>query len=245
MQCVILAGGLGTRMRAISSELPKSLIPVLGKPFIDYQLRWLKRFPIQEVLLCIGHKGSLIRDYVKDGSAWGFKIRYLDEGDQLRGTGGALRWAAEQHLLQPIFFLMYGDSFLPIDFQRVWRAFEKRSEMALMTVLRNQGQWDASNASFDGEKVHYNKMKSGSAGMDYIDYGLSILRRESILQQIAAGVRYDLADYFQALSERESLAGYEVKERFYEIGSPSGLADFTTFAASQLNIASSARQTPE
>ncbi len=235
MQCVILAGGLGTRIRAISGDLPKSLIPVQGKPFIHYQLQKLRRSGVEEVLLCIGYQGRLIRDYVGDGKTWDLNVRYLDEKDQLRGTGGALRWAAEDNLLSSLFFLMYGDSFLPVDFQAIWSAFQSRTEPALMTVMRNQGQWDLSNASFDGTRVHYDKKKSGASTLDFIDYGLSLLRRDSILQKIPADVRYDLADYFEALSAQNALAGYEIKERFYEIGSPQGLADFQTYAAKNLS----------
>jgi len=230
MQCAILAGGLGTRIRSVAGDLPKSLIPVHGKPFIHYQLDWLKRSDVQDVLLCIGYQGHLIRDVVGKGKAWNLNVSYLDERDQLRGTGGALRLAAEQKLLQPTYFLMYGDSFLPIDFQAIWNFFQKRPEPALMTIVRNQGQWDVSNASFDGTHVHYNKKKAGAPGMDFIDYGLSLLRNDSIVEKIPAGVRYDLADYFADLSRQNTLAGYEIKDRFYEIGSPQGLADFKTFS---------------
>ena len=153
MQCVILAGGLGTRMRDVAADLPKALLPIAGKPFIHYQLQWLKRCGITEVVLSIGHQGEQIRAAVGEGSAWGLHVRYVDEGKQLRGTGGALRLAGDQGALEPVFFMMYGDSFLPIDFQAIWAYFYSRIEPALMTVMRNAGRWDQSNACFDGDHV--------------------------------------------------------------------------------------------
>lgn len=241
MQCVILAGGLGTRMRNVSADLPKSLLAIDGKPFIHYQLSGLKRCGITDVILCIGYLGRAIRQAVGDGSAWGVQVRYVDEGTELRGTGGALRLAGDQGVLEPVFFMMYGDSLLPIDFRAIGSYFESRSEPALMTVMRNAGRWDSSNACFDGDRVtRYDKSTPNAPGMAYIDYGLSLLRRDALMARLPAGglpagrqVRQDIADYFKALSHAGELAGYEIRQRFYEIGSPAGLNDLKTFVTSE------------
>jgi len=232
-QCVILAGGLGTRMKPITERVPKSLIPALDRPFVDYQFGYLKRFGIDRVVLCIGHMGSMIRDFVGDGSRWGLQVQYVDEGEKLRGTGGALGLALEQGALDPVFFLTYGDSFLPIDFAAVAARFEASGKPALMTVLRNRGRWDRSNVVIgDNEQglsvALYDKARH-TPEMDAIDYGLSVLKRDVIGRLIPRQTKADLAEVFHRLSIEGSLAAMEVVERFYEIGSPQGLADFESY----------------
>jgi N-acetyl-alpha-D-muramate 1-phosphate uridylyltransferase len=221
MQCVILAGGLGTRIRARSADLPQALIPVLGRPFIDYQLEWLARQGVRSVVLSIGHLGAMIAAAVGDGARFGLSVVYADEGDRLRGTGGALRLAADLGLLDRSFFLLYGDSYLPIDLAPVWRTSEA-GQVCTMTVLRNRGRWDRSNALIrpDGA-LYYDKTITDpvAAGMDYIDYGLSVLRRDVVLEEIAPDVKADIADAMHRLSVRGQLRAHEVSERFYERGS--------------------------
>ena len=226
MQCVILAGGLGTRMRPLTDSCPKTLLPVRGRPFAYHQLHWLAAQGITEVVYSIGHQGHLIRrfwDLEPSPIPW---IRYVDEGEKLRGTGGALRLALEQGVLEESFFVTYGDSFLPVVFQPVWNAFHRSGKPALMTVLRNAGRWDSSNAVYrDGRVVLYDKR--GGAAMQYIDYGLSVMRRD-LLEGITAE-KFDLADLFHEISVQGRLAGFEVTERFYEIGSPAGLRDLESY----------------
>ena len=122
------------------------------------------------------------------------------------------------------------DSVLPIDFAAVFRHFVGSGAPALMTVYRNQGRWDTSNVIFDGRMVTlYDKQRRTRPAEDFafIDYGLSALTRRAVEAGIPAGVKADLSDLFHALSLRGELAGYESPERFYEIGSPQGLADFS------------------
>src|SRR5579862_5622541 len=175
MQCVILAGGLGTRMRPLTSTCPKTLLPVHGRPFAWHQLQWLAAQGITEVVYCIGHHGGQIRGYWAQETSPVPAIRYVDEGEQLRGTAGALSLALEEGALADRFFVIYGDSFLPVEFPPVWRAFESSNQPALMTVLRNEGRWDRSNVIYEpGRVVLYDK--TAAPGMQYIDYGLSCLR---------------------------------------------------------------------
>jgi NDP-sugar pyrophosphorylase family protein len=220
MQCVILAGGLGTRMRPLTDAVPKTLLPVRGRPFAWYQLNWLERQGVTEVVYCIGHQGDQIRRYWTHQPA-PVSLRWVDEGEQLRGTAGALRLALAEGVLDESFFVLYGDSYLPVDFAPIWSAFQSGRAPALMTVLRNEGRWDSSNVVYsDGLVTLYDK-RSAMPGMHYIDYGLSAFRRAVIEQSTAA----DLSTLFHQLSVAGELAGYEVTERFYEIGSPQGLRD--------------------
>jgi NDP-sugar pyrophosphorylase family protein len=231
MQCVILAGGLGTRMVGRSGGLPKALIPILGKPFLFYQLEWLARQNVRDVVMSVGYKSELIRDAVGDGKSFGLSVTYADEGNVLRGTGGALRYIADLGLLQNSFFVMYGDSYLPVDLCPVWLTSEQ-GRIPTMTVLRNEGRWDKSNVVFrEGTLVLYDKFAADPAalGMDYIDFGLSILTREAIVQGIASGSKVDLAHLLNQLSTEGHLRGHEVLQRFYEIGSPQGLDDFQEY----------------
>jgi NDP-sugar pyrophosphorylase family protein len=220
MQCVILAGGLGTRMRPLTDTCPKTLLPAQGRPFAYHQLHWLAAQGITEVVYSIGHQGDLIRRYWAEEQPPVPSIRYVDEGEVLRGTAGALRLAREQGALDDRFFVIYGDSFLPVEFEPIWSAFQMSGQPALMTVLRNEGRWDRSNVIYEpGRVVLYDK--AGSGGMRFIDYGLSCFRRD-VFDDLEVA---DLAALFHQLSLQGQLAGFEVHERFYEIGSPAGLRD--------------------
>ena len=231
MQCVILAGGRATRMRPLTDQIPKALIPAGGRPFVDHQLGWLAGHGVTDVVMCIGYRGDAIRAYL-DGDAGprhGLRVRFVDEGDDLRGTAGALRLALDEGALEESFLVTYGDSFLPIDFEEVFRAHTATGKPALMTVFRNDGRWDTSNVIFDGRMVTlYDKQRTTRPASDFtfIDYGLSALSRQVIAEEIPAGASADLAALFHRLSVRGALAGLEVAQRFYEIGSPAGLEDF-------------------
>lgn len=225
MQCVILAGGLGTRMRPLTDVCPKTLLPVAGHPFAHHQVHWLAAQGVTEIVYCIGHQGDLIRKFWTEEPA-PIPIRYVDEGEILRGTAGALRLAIEQGALDASFFVIYGDSFLPVEFGPIWQAFRASGQPALMTVLRNEGRWDRSNAIYQtGQVVQYDK--SAAPGMQYIDYGLSCFRHDVF----GEFTHSDLSLVFHDLSLQGRLAGFEVHERFYEIGSPAGLRDFERYLA--------------
>jgi NDP-sugar pyrophosphorylase family protein len=228
MQCVILAGGLGTRMRPLTDSCPKTLLPVRGRPFAHHQLHWLAAQGVSEVVYCIGHRGDLIRRYWAMEPSPVRSIRWVDEGERLRGTGGALRLAYEQGVLAASFLVIYGDSFLPVRFAPVWQAFEASRLPALMTVLRNEGRWDRSNAVYqDGRVLLYDKRPSPE--MSYIDYGLLAFSRD-VFADANTDV-FDLATLLHKLSLEGQLAGYQVTERFYEVGSAAGLLDLERYLA--------------
>jgi NDP-sugar pyrophosphorylase family protein len=227
MQCVILAGGRGTRMRPYTDKMPKALLPVAGRPFADHQLAWLARSGVTDVVYSIGHMGERIRAYVGDGTRSGLRVAYVDEGSRLRGTAGALRLAYDQGTLHAAFAVLYGDSYLPLDVGRVFEEFQRVRPDVLMTVFRNDGAYDRSNARLEGGCVVYDKAAAdpGAEGMRHIDYGLSIIDRDEVVAGLAPGAVVDLADVYRELSHAGRVAGLEVDRRFYEIGSPEGLAE--------------------
>jgi NDP-sugar pyrophosphorylase family protein len=214
-------------MRHVAGNLPKALIPVNGVPFASHQLSWLAGQGVNEVLYSIGHRGEMIRSYVGDGDRWGVRARYLEDGPTLLGTGGAIRKGLEEGLVESPFITLYGDSFLPIPYRPVLEAFSAGGLPALMTVYRNADAWVSSNTIYaDGMVRLYDKRpEHKSPGMVHIDYGLSVLTAGPLEEMVEPGRPADLSDVFHLLSMAGRLAGHEVTQRFFEIGSPTGLAD--------------------
>jgi NDP-sugar pyrophosphorylase family protein len=219
---VILAGGLATRMRPVSSKIPKSMIDVNGKPFIHHQLSLLKRRGVRRVLLCVGFMGEAIKQYAGDGSQYNLELEYYFDGDTLLGTGGAIKHIGES--LPEEFFILYGDSYLDIDYKKIGDAWSKSGKDALMTVFRNENEWDTSNVVFvNGQIISYSK-KNKTENMHYIDWGLGILKKE-LFSSFPSNAAFDLSAVYEKLVSEYRLFGYEVFCRFFEIGSPKGLAD--------------------
>lgn len=217
----ILAGGLATRLRPITTHIPKAMVDVAGKPFISWQLDYLRRQGVTHVVLCVGYLGEQIEAFVADGASYGIQVDYSFDGPKLLGTGGALKQALSK--LGEAFFVFYGDSYLPINFQSVANDFQHQKKPALMTVLKNNNEWDKSNVLFsNGSLLEYNKHHP-LAEMAYVDYGLGVMSASVIAQY--SEECFDLADVYHQLSIVGNLAGYEVFERFYEIGSHDGLRE--------------------
>lgn len=222
----ILVGGLATRLRPTTETIPKALIEIHGEPFLAHQLRLLRRSGVAHVVLCVGHLGALIEEYLGDGSHFGLSVEYSFDGPQLLGTAGAVKRALP--LLGDEFFLLYGDSYLPCDYAQVERAFLEQDKLGLMTVFRNEGKWDASNVEFlDGRIIDYQK-KEPTRTMRHIDYGLGVFRKAAF-DTVPPEQPLDLAELYQGLLRQGQLAAYEVKERFYEVGSERGIRDFAEF----------------
>lgn len=218
----ILAGGLAKRLRPITETIPKALVEVAERPFVEWQLDYLHQQGIRHVVLCLGYLGEQIQELIGDGQRFGLKVDYSYDGDHLLGTGGALRKALP--MLGNAFFVYYGDSYLPIDFTDIEKSFRLQNQPALMTVLKNGDRWDKSNVLFsDGELLEYNK-HSPSEDMAYIDYGLGVLSAD-VLLAYPEDQPFDLAEVYHHLSLEGELAGFEVFERFYEIGSFGGLKE--------------------
>jgi len=222
IQVAILAGGLGTRLGADAARLPKALVPVNGRPFLAHVLDLLEEHGLTKILVCAGHRAEQLERAFGDGSAAGVQLTWHRDGPRLLGTGGALRAAV--HLLEEDFLVLYGDTYLDIDYGAVVRAFRTSGKPALMTVFRNSGKFDTSNVVFrQGRLLRYSKSER-TPEMDYIDYGLTALRRELIAELPPEGPA-DLAELYSRLVREGRMAGHEVFQRFYEIGTPAGLAE--------------------
>ncbi len=233
---VILAGGLATRMRPRTRSVPKALLPVNGTPFADIQLAHLRSVGVREVVYSIGHLGEAIRDHIGDGRRFGLSVRYATDGERLLGTAGALRAVIDSGQVGETFGVINGDSYLSLDLSRIEAAFRSSGCPALMTVMRNRDRWDASNAVYrQGRVVFYDKSRPPEwrARMEWIDYGFAILSSAVVSERVLPGEATDLASLMRDLSAAGLLAGYEVSERFYEIGSPRGLADLESHLAAK------------
>jgi NDP-sugar pyrophosphorylase family protein len=210
----------------LTETIPKSLVEIDGEPFLWRQLRLLREKGIDRVVLCVGHLGEKVRDSARDGRAFGLHIDYSFDGATLLGTAGALKKA--QSLLGESFFVLYGDSYLPIDWGAVESAFRRAGKAGLMTVYPNQDQWDASNVEFaNGRIVAYNK-KIRTQRMRHIDYGLGVLRADA-LALVPDGEAWDLATLYRELLDAGELAGFEALQRFYEIGSLNGIEELRSY----------------
>jgi len=221
MQRVILAGGSATRMRPMSLDIPKSMIKIEGKPFLEYQLELLRKNQIMEVALCIGHLGWQIRRYFGNGNKFGVNIKYSDEKDDLLGTGGALKKA--ENLLQDEFLVMYGDSYLSIDFGAVASYFKQFRKKSLVVVYENQNKFDKSNIELEENLVKaYDK---NNQGMSFIDAGVSVLKKE-VLKLVPSKCDFPLEKLYQMLIKEKEMLAYQTAQRFYEIGSFEGLEEF-------------------
>jgi NDP-sugar pyrophosphorylase family protein len=198
---------------------------VAGKPFLAHQLELLRSRGIRRAVLCVGHLGEMIRRDFGNGAAFGLQLDYSFDGPKLLGTGGAIQRALP--LLGEEFFVLYGDSYLPIAYRPVAEFFRRAGKLGCMTVYRNEGRYDTSNVVFrDGEIAAYDK-KARRPEMRHIDYGLSLFKPVAF-EPYPAGQPFDLAEVMGRLVREKQLAGYEVRERFYEIGSPAGLAELET-----------------
>jgi len=218
----VLAGGLATRLRPVTSRIPKSLVEVAGRPFAEHQILLLGRHGITDVVFLVGHLGEMVRDSLGDGSRFGVRIRYVFDGPRPLGTGGSLAAAVPE--LGDQFFVLYGDSYLDCDYAAVERTFAASGKSGLMTICRNDNQWDRSNVLFAGGRiVSYNKEEQ-TADMHHIDYGLGVLRAGTLAES-QSGAPIELSAIYQRLLAAGDLAAYEVPGRFYEIGSHAGLAE--------------------
>ena len=218
----ILVGGYATRLYPVTKTIPKAMLRVAGKPFIAHQLALLKKNGITKVVICSGYLSEQIENFIGDGKQFGLSINFSADGEKPLGTGGAIKKALP--LLEDAFFVMYGDSYLTIDFKSISDLFLSQNKKGLMTVLRNKDQWDKSNIVLkNGKIIKYNK-KEKTPDMEYIDYGLSMLRK-SAFYEIGAEEVFDLAEVYQSLIEKGQMIGYEVKNRFYEVGSAQGLVE--------------------
>jgi N-acetyl-alpha-D-muramate 1-phosphate uridylyltransferase len=228
VQAVVLAGGLATRMQPRTLTVPKSMLEVAGRPFVDWQLERMAACGVRDVVMCVAHLAAQIEAHVGDGSRHGVRVRWAHEGPTLLGTAGAVRATLE--LLEPQFLVTYGDSYLPFDYSEPLRILEAHADCdGVMAIYKNDGKWDASNVVTDAAGatgawvVRYEKNQADPA-FDHIDYGATALRRE-VIAALPPGEPRALDAIQSELARRKRLRACVAHERFFEIGSPGGLSE--------------------
>ena len=234
--CLVLAGGMGTRMGRHTKTMPKALIPVHSRPFIHYQLDLLEDQGFTRICLLVGYKGEQIMSELEANPHDGIEIQILADGETLLGTGGSVRRALEMIDLEDEFFVTYGDSYLLIDPVTISNQFDRQRFDACMALYNNRENLDANNARMNQDGSVFYKKNSPNAeqlGLNQIDFGISLLTKKSILEIVPSNTPFDLATYFEIISERNRLQGSVVGHRFYEIGSETGLSDFESFLTNQ------------
>ena len=230
MQVAILAGGLATRLGSLTKDQAKSMVKVFGKPFLEYQIELLRKQGIRDIVLCIGYLGEQIKNHFGDGAKFEVNIKYSYEEKPL-GTAGALKKAAQ--LLEEEFFTLYGDSYLFLNFATATSFFNSQDKLALMTVYENHDRYGRSNAVVEGNYVKKFTNREKTKDMVYIEYGANIFRKK-VLESVPENEVFCLDDLFPCLIEKGELLAFEVKERFYEIGSPQGLKEFEQYVRNTL-----------
>jgi NDP-sugar pyrophosphorylase family protein len=223
---VILAGGLATRLGNLAQNIPKSLVPICGRPFIDWQIESLKENGVTDILICIGHLGEQISDHLRDGKKFGVNIEFSSDGPNNLGTGGAILAAINK--LPDNFMITYGDSYLPTNFHKLRNHFFEKEARVLMAVYENTERIEKSNCYFKDGLIHLYSKNSSTKEMSHIDYGLSIFNK-SVFDSIGVNFRFDLAELFEDLSINSNLIGYEVQERYHEIGSLRGIRNLESY----------------
>lgn len=221
---VVLAGGLATRLRPITATIPKILIPIAGRPFIYHQLELFERQGIKKVVYCLGHMGNMVVDALQNFRI-GIDIQFSFDGSTLLGTGGAIRNAIPR--LGDKFLVTYGDSYLRTELFPIIKKFDFLETGGLMCVYKNLNEFDNSNVIYKNETiVDYNKCYSPD--MEYIDYGLMMFL-SSAFDCFKSEESFDLSDLLRTLVKKNQLGGYEVFERFYQIGSTAGIAELENY----------------
>jgi NDP-sugar pyrophosphorylase family protein len=225
----ILAGGLGSRLGERVRHVPKPLLEVAGEPFIFHQLRSLAANGARHVTLCVGYLGEQIEERV-GRERFGLQVEYSYDAAGLDGTLGAIRRALP--ILSDRFLVLYGDTYLRLNYSAAVELWLRKGVLGLMTVLRNEGRWGQSNVVYaKGAVLAYDKVQL-DPDMAWIDYGLGGLNA-SALSVVPDSTR-DLASLYSRLASMGELCGYEVSERFYEIGSPEALSETDEFLRTEL-----------
>jgi MurNAc alpha-1-phosphate uridylyltransferase len=225
----VLCGGKGTRIAELAGDRPKALLAVNGEPFLGRQLRWLREQGATDVVLLTGYRGDAVRAFAGDGRSFGLAVRYSEDGATPRGTAGAVRRALP--LLGDVFLTLYGDSLVTAELSLVGGALVPPYE-GVMTVFRNDDAGHPSNVAIDGERVRAYDKQAAQGTMTHIDYGINAFRAVAFAD-VSDDRPVDLAEVHRAMIARGTLRAFPVFERWYEIGSPEGLAETERFIAAR------------
>jgi NDP-sugar pyrophosphorylase family protein len=225
LQAVILAGGLGTRLRPLTLKIPKPMVDINGAPFLEIKLRDMLRRGIRDYVLCVGYLGNMVEEYFGDGSKFGARIRYSYDGEKLLGPIGALKNAL--NLLNNDFIVTYGDNYVDVDYYEMVKKLRESGALGLMAVMHNKNRWGKSDVDVrDGYVIAYSKHTN--KGLEWINYGVFVLRKEA-LGLARSG---EEEEFFNELISRGELLAFKVSKRFYDVGSPESLREFKKLIAS-------------
>ena len=218
-QAVILVGGRGERLRPLTDNITKPMVEVGGKPFVEYLILLLKENGIKSILFLAGYLGNKIEDYFCDGSKWRVKIDYSFEEKPI-GTGGAVRLAKGK--LEKNFFLLFGDSYLAIDYRGMAKEYMGSKRKAMLAIYDNSNETDVPfNVMIDKSKeivTVYNKRKDNPPSFKYCDAGVIAVDRQVVdLIEEKKFISFEEAIYPRIISE-EGLGYYMAECRFYDIG---------------------------
>jgi len=230
MQIVILCGGLATRLGNITKNIPKSMIEIKNKPFLEYQIVNLKKNKIKDIVLCVGHLSEPIKKYFGNGEKFGVNIKYSHDGEKQLGPIGALKNA--EHFVDDTFFILYGDSYLNLDYQKMYSYFKNQNKLGLMAVYKNFNRFDKSNIIVKNNMIVAYGEKERTKDMIYIDYGTSLLNKKA-LNLIPKNTFFTTGEFFTNLILKNELLAFEIKERFYHIGNPDALEEFKNYIETQ------------
>lgn len=219
-EAIILLGGIGTRVRKYTTNKPKCLIDIHGKPFLYYQLKYLKKNKINNVILSSGYKSYMVKNYIKKNIKF-INVKIVNDGKNLLGTGGAINKSIQN--LKNYFYVIYGDSYLNFELQNL----NIHKKFSIMAIFKNENKYDKSNVEKKSNLIIYDKNKKNN-NQKYIDYGVSLLNKK-IFNGIKKNTRFDLSILLEKISKKSQLKGYIVKKRFYEIGSYNGIRDFKKY----------------
>ena len=212
---IILCGGKGNRIKKITQFKPKCLINFYGKHFLFYQLNYLKKNHINNVILSVGYKAKFNKNYIENNINF-LNVKVVNDGKKLLGTGGAINKSVK--FLKNHFYVIYGDSYLNFELKNLKSPYK----ISTMAIYKNQDKYDKSNV--ERKKLNfitYDKSKKNKK-YDYIDYGVSYLKKK-FFENLKKNSRFDLSDLLEKISKNNKLKGYVVKKRFYEIGSYNGI----------------------
>ena len=221
---LILAGGLGTRLRPLTLHTPKCLIEVEGRPFLDWQLELFAKNGVERAVLSTGYLGHKIEEWLSGHSAHGLEVEVCHE-KELLGTGGSI--INSLPLLPEEFFLAYGDGYLLQPFKPVHAAFKKSGKGALMAVLRQQKGTSENNCEVKGGQVVRYAKGQPAGTFDFMDYGLLFFRKEALAAYRAENFSTDRI--FADLIAAGELAAFETRQPYYEVGSKEGLNAFSQY----------------
>jgi len=230
MQIAIICGGLATRLGNLTKILPKSMIEIKGKPFLEYQIDMLKKQNIKNIILCVGYLSEKIESYFGNGKKFDINIKYSYDEDKQLGPMGAIKKA--EKLLEKEFFVLYGDSYIFVDFQKVHDFYKEKGKLACMTVYKNEDKYDNSNLIVENNIVIGYKDSKLEKKVKYIDYGTSILNKKS-LDYIPSNTFYSTEEFFKKLILKKEISAYKVNKRFYHIGTPKALEEFRNYIKNQ------------